>query len=222
MIKAVLFDLDGTILDTEKYYRILWPKAVAKYGYTLTDEMALKLRSLGRPFAPAQFREWFGEDFDYNEVRTYRKEIFKELIAEYGISLKPGVEEVLNYLKKRKITTAICTATDLERTESYLRMVGLEGRFDRLISATMVERGKPAPDVYLLAAGELGLKCEECIAVEDAPNGIRSAYAAGMRVIMVPDQTQPDEELKAMLWACPASLADIPQILDEYDPEAGK
>ena len=64
-IHAVIFDLDGTLIDTEKYYRICWPKAVEHFGYTMTDEQALSLRSLGRPYAPERFREWYGEDFDY-------------------------------------------------------------------------------------------------------------------------------------------------------------
>lgn len=214
MLKAVLFDLDGTILDTEKYYRVLWPKAMAHYGYVLTDEMTLSLRSLGRPFAPKKFKEWFGEDFDYNAVRGYRKEIFKEMVETYGISLKPGVREVLDYLKSRNIVTAICTATDMERTTDYLNRVGLTGCFDKIISATMVERGKPAPDVYQFAVKELSLKPEECIAVEDAPNGIHSAYGAGLKVIMVPDQTGPTAELRKELFACVDSLADIPELLE--------
>ena len=72
-VKAVIFDLDGTIVDTEKYYRQFWPKAMAELGYTLTDEQALELRSLGRPFAPAKFKEWYGEDFDYWKARNLRK-----------------------------------------------------------------------------------------------------------------------------------------------------
>ena len=70
MIKAVIFDLDGTLIDTERYYRIYWPKALEHFGYHLTDEQALALRSLGRPFAPKQFKEWFGEDFDYIKVMS--------------------------------------------------------------------------------------------------------------------------------------------------------
>lgn len=217
--KAVLFDLDGTILDTEKYYRVLWPKALKKYGYELTDEMALSLRSLGRPFAPRQFKDWFGEDFDYDKVRGYRKEIFKEMVEEYGIQKKPGVAEILAFLKENGVTTAICTATDLERTNTYLEAVGLTGAFDKLISATMVEKGKPAPDVYLFAVEKLGYKPSECIAVEDAPNGIKSAYAAGLKVIMVPDQTEPNEELQKMLFGCVDSLDQIVDLLENTDED---
>ena len=201
MVSAVIFDLDGTLIDTEKYYRIFWPKALAEFGYTLTDERALLLRSLGRPFAPALFKEWFGEDFDYLKVRQRRKDMMEEALMRDGIQKKPGAEELLMYLRRKKITAAIATASDLERTEKYLKRVELLPYFDKLISATMVKEGKPAPDIYLYACRQLGLPPEECIAVEDSPNGVMSAYRAGLRVIMVPDQTKPDKELEQYLYA---------------------
>ena len=111
--------------------------------------------------------------------------------------------------KERGITTAVATATDLETTERYLRQTKLLPYFDRIISASMVERGKPAPDIYLYACESLGLAPGDCIAVEDSPNGVLSAWQAGCRVIMVPDQTQPDESLKKCLYARVDNLMEI-------------
>ncbi len=99
MIKAVIFDLDGTILDTEKYYRICWPKACEHFGFTMTDDMYLQLRSFGRPFVYDKFREWFGDSFDYDKVRAYRKDIYEEIVKEHGISLKTGALNALTWLK---------------------------------------------------------------------------------------------------------------------------
>ena len=122
---AFIFDLDGTLIDTEKLYRKYWPMALKDYGYDLSDERALMLRSLGRPFAPRQFKDWYGEDFDYNLVRQRRKEYVEGHIEKYGISLRPGVKEILTFLKEKNITVAIATATDLERTKKYLDMTGI-------------------------------------------------------------------------------------------------
>lgn len=207
MIKAIIFDMDGTLIDTEKYYRIFWPRAMAEFGYTMTDEQALQMRSLGRPFAPARLKEWFGEDVDYTAIRQRRKELMEECIDTEGIQSKPGAKELLEQLKENGIITVVATATDSERTAKYLKMAGLDGYFREIISATMVKEGKPSPDIYIYACKKLGLPPEECIAVEDSPNGVLSAYRAGCKVVMVPDQTLPDEELSKCLYACVDSLS---------------
>ncbi len=198
---AFIFDLDGTLIDTEKLYRKYWPMALRDYGYELSDERALMLRSLGRPFAPAQFKEWYGDDFDYNLVRQRRKEYVEGHIEKYGIELRPGVKEILEYLRDKNITVAIATATDLERTTRYLEMTGISEFFTDIICATMVKCGKPAPDIYKYACEKLNKKPSECFAVEDAPNGVKSAYSAGLKVIFIPDQAPSDDSFKSMIFA---------------------
>ena len=209
MIDTIIFDMDGTLIDTEKYFRTCWPKALAAFGYEMSDEQALSMRSLGRPFAPVHLKEMFGESIDYTKVREKRKELVEECIKENGIQLKPGVIELLQWLKENHIRASIATATDMERTNRYLKMLGIHEYFDKLISATMVKEGKPSPDIYLYACEQLGRMPEECIAVEDSPNGVLSAYRAGCKVVMVPDQTAPEEELKSKLFACVETLTDI-------------
>lgn len=212
-IKAVIFDLDGTLIDTEKHYRVAWPKACAKFGFNMTDEQALEIRSLGQPFSVAKFAEWFGPEFDYQEVKKYRIQLMNEILSEKGIELKAGAVEILNYLKEKGYMIAVATANPYERTEKFLKEVGLFDYFDKIICATMVKEGKPSPDVYLYACKQLELAPSECIAVEDSPNGVNSAYSAGCKVVMVPDQDQPDDELIKHIFMKADTLLSIKEIL---------
>ena len=216
MIKTVIFDLDGTLIDTEKYYRICWPKALAHFGYEISDEQVLSLRSLGRPFAPEYLKQIVGDDnFDYTKVREYRKQLMEECLTQNGIELKPGAIEILNFLKQKGIERAVATANDMERATRYLKRIGLIDYFDKIITADLIEKGKPSPDIYEYACKLLGHNPDECIAVEDSPNGVISAYKAGCKVVMIPDLTQPDEELSRMLFAKVERLTDIEKLIEE-------
>ncbi|WP_029322194.1 HAD family hydrolase [Butyrivibrio sp. AE3004] len=212
-IKAVLFDLDGTLIDTEKYYQIVWPKAVEHFGFSMTREQALQLRSLGRPFAPQRFREWYGDDFNYSEVREYRKKLFEEIVAKEGIELKPGTKEILTYLRERGILISTATATDEERTERYLKKVGIFDYFDKICCATMVKEGKPKPDIYIYASKQVGVPKESCIAVEDAPNGVRAAADSGIKTIYIPDQNDDEEEVKGLYYKKFNSLFELKEFI---------
>lgn len=214
IVKAVLFDLDGTLTDTERFYQRAWPEALEHFGYKVEPWMPLELRSLGRPFAPARFKEWFGEDFDYASVREYRKGLIEDIIRENGIPLKPGAKEILTWLREQKILTALVTANDNKRAERYLKQIDLFDYFDKIICANMVKQGKPAPDIYAYACSELGLYPSETFAVEDSPNGVTSAYLAGCKVIMIPDLTQPDEELSKKLYRKVDKLLDIKSLIE--------
>lgn len=217
MISTVIFDMDGTLIDTEKYYHVCWMEALEHFGYSVTHEQAYALRSLGRPFVQEYFRELYGPDFDYEKVHAYRKKRTEQVFAEQGIELKPGALELLSYLREKGIPAAVATATDLERTCRYLKELGIYDFFAEVISARMVEYGKPAPDVYLYTCRQLGIEPEKCIAVEDSPNGVMSAYRAGCKVVMVPDQTQPDETIRRMLYRRAESLFDLKSILESQE-----
>lgn len=213
-IKAVIFDLDGTLLDTEKLLFRYWREAAAQFGFDMSPEQALTLRSLTHRLVQPLFTEWFGEGCDYRLLRERRMKLMQEHIDKYGIEKKKGASELLDYLGKNGYMRAIATATDTERAGKLLRLAGLDGCFDRIICASMVEWGKPRPDIYIFAAGQLGLMPGECIAVEDSPNGVISASSAGCYTVMVPDQTQPGEQLKEYISAVCADLTEIKGLLE--------
>ncbi len=214
-VKAVIFDMDGVLLDTEKHYLSCWLQASKEAGYPFTKEQALMLRSCDAKVAANMMKEYFGEGFDYYAIRERRRQLVKEKLDEYGLEKKPGIEETLLYIRKKGIKTAVATATPPDRTREYLTGLGLAELFDGIVSAKEVENGKPAPDVYLYACSQIGEKPENCIAVEDSPNGILSAYRAGLMPVMVPDLTQPDEELKKLLFGCEKTLSGICDIIDK-------
>lgn len=213
MVKAVIFDMDGLLLDTEKLLVKYWVQAANEMGFPMTREHALYLRSLHRSYAVPYLKEQFGEEFDYIKVRSRRMELMRDYFAQNPLELKKGAVELLDYLKSQGIRSAVCTATDYERAKNYLSQVGIFGRFDKIICAAMVQRGKPSPEIYLYAAEQLGLSPSECMALEDSPNGVKSASGAGCVTVMVPDLTQPDSELNAMIYAKADSLYDVIDIL---------
>lgn len=215
MIKAVIFDMDGVLLDTEKHYNAGWCQAAKEAGFPFTREHALLLRSCDAKLGTKLMQEIFGEEFDYYAIRERRRQIVAERLATYGLEKKPGLEEILTFLHERGIKAAVATATAMELTTQHLKNIGVYDRFDKIVSAKQVAHGKPAPDVYLYACEQIGERPEDCIAVEDSPNGILSAYRAGCKPVMVPDLTGPDEELSKYLYHCVDTLADIRMILEK-------
>ena len=213
MIKGVISDMDGVMLDTEKLYVRFWCEAAQSHGYPMKKEHALGIRSMARPFAIQKLQGWFGEDFDYDKVRDTRVKIMDEYISAHGIEAKRGAKNLLQWLKANNIKTALATATAVDRATLYLDRVGLLEYFDVIASARMVQRGKPEPDIYLYAAGQLGLDPKDCLALEDSQNGVRSAAAAGCKTVLVPDLDNPENELSHLLYATACDLKEVIAII---------
>ncbi len=212
MPKAVVFDMDGLLLDTEKLLVKFWIQAAHEAGFEMTRETALNLRSLHRSFAVPYLKGLFGESFDYIKIRSRRMELMRGYLSENPLELKKGAKELLEYLCGKNIPAAVCTATDNERAAEYLKTAGIFDYFGKIICASMVKKGKPEPDIYLYAANVLGYEPRECIALEDSPNGIKSALSAGFITIMIPDLTKPDE--KSDLFGTADSLYDVIGIIE--------
>ena len=214
-IEGVIFDLDGLILDTEKLYQRFWREAAALCGFEMDRETALDLRSLDKTLARKMLEDRFGDSFDYEEVKRQRIALMNAYVNEHGISAKPGVRELTEYLRSSGIKTAIATATNYPRTDDYLKRAGVRACFGEIVCACDLPHGKPYPDVYLYACKKLGLEPSACVALEDSPNGVRSAHSAGCLVICVPDGGATEPAAEPLVIGSAASLLDVPAMLGE-------
>lgn len=215
MLKAVIFDMDGLMLDTEKLLNVFWKKAAAFYGFNMMDEQVLSIRSLSHDLTEKKLKNEFGSGFDYNAVRAKRIELMNSYVAEHGVEKKKGLDELLHFLKTTPLKIGVATATDFQRASMYLKYSGVFDFFDDFVCGDEVKHGKPAPEIYLTAAKKLGVKPENCIALEDSPNGIEAAFNAGCMPIMVPDLSQPDDKIKNMLFALCNDLEDVIDVVNK-------
>lgn len=200
-LKGILFDMDGVVLDTEKLYTRFWVEAGQSLGFPMTHEMGLGLRSLNGKAGAKRLKTYLGESADYEKIRQIRIQRMNDYIRQNGVETKAGIEELLRFLKTHGIRTAIASSSPLERIENYLSQTGLIGYFDELVSGQMVEKGKPEPDIYYLAAKKLNLNPSECVVIEDSPTGVKAGFEAGAVPVMVPDLDRPDERTKGILYA---------------------
>ncbi|MHC2433100.1 HAD family hydrolase [Bradyrhizobium sp. USDA 4451] len=207
-VDAILLDMDGTLLDTEKVYFDSLVAALNACGYT-DDVVALchSMVGLPGPVCEAMLLDRYGAAFPLAEVnRTFV--VTRDRMFDAGLPLKPGTIELLDGLADRQ--TAIVTSSSRRTAERHLTLAGIRDRFDTLLTLDDVTRGKPDPELYLKAAARLGVTPMACIAVEDSNHGVAAAHAAGAITLMVPDMAPPTEETRAK---CAAVLPDLNAVL---------
>ena len=198
MFRAVVFDMDGVITDTEKLYRRYQLEIGRRLG-SPDDVMTVACEKIagGNKFTnKPRFEAVVGRGIDYLE---FRAEVIKNLdahIRTYGVELKPGVAETLKYLKEKGVKVGLATSTARDRATGYLKSHQIDQYFDKLVFGDAIAHGKPAPDIYLKACEMLDVKPEDAIAVEDSINGIVSAGSAGMYPVMVIDLIEPNDTTK--------------------------
>lgn len=216
-IQGIIFDMDGLMIDTEKLLHRFWCQAANEYGYPMKIEHVLQIRSLAAKYAIPKLKSMLGEDFDYYKVRKRRMELMAAYVEQYGVEKKKGLDLLLSYVKEKGYKLAVATATDIDRTKTYLTSIGKWEYFDAIVCGPMVQNGKPEPDIYLKAARELNLPPKVCVALEDSPNGILAAYRAGCVPIMVPDLDEPDGETKELLYGLAEDLSQVIPLLEKIE-----
>lgn len=209
MLKAVIFDMDGLMFDTETIAKKGWKEVGKELGFTVTDKMLEEVTGLDVENTRKVFLSYLGDDFDYYTARNKRYNYSISYMDEHGVPVKKGLMELLEFLKDKGIKCAVATSTAKVRAEYNLKSTDVLKFFDAVVCGDMIERGKPEPDIFLKAAELLDSKPSECIVLEDSPNGILAAYRGGFRAVMVPDLIEPDENTESMLNAKCDSLTDV-------------
>lgn len=191
----LFFDLDGTLIDTEKLYFRFWKEASKYYGFELSDEVALSLRSRERISAKEIMSKASNGILDYDQVREKRVELMNDYFLTHPIKIKPYAIELLKKYKKENKKIYIVTANTVDKAKNIISSLGFIDLIDDIISAKDVSRGKPFPDVYVYAAKKVGVKPKDVVVYEDSPNGLISSHEAGCFTIMVEDLTKYEENM---------------------------
>ncbi len=207
---AVVFDMDGLLFDTETLSFESAVSAAEHHGFDL--DWALFRTMIGKawPSIREQMQVHFGARIDTDRFRATWLEHYDELLV-MRLALKAGVMELLDVLEQHQIPRAIATGSTHAVAKGNLETFSLGGRFQEVVAAGDYVSGKPSPEPFLVAASRLGIKPEDCLALEDSYNGVKAAHAAGMMTIMVPDLLDPTEEIRAL---CNHVLLDLNQVAD--------
>jgi len=211
-VGAVIFDMDGTLLETEAAHRQAFRDTSAALGWPMSEALLLSMVGIHRDENVRMLAEKMGPDFPLDRFYADSDALFGAAV-DAGIALRPGAELVLEHLARAGVPMALATSTAAPYAQDRLEKAGLAAYFDVVVTRNDVEHPKPHPQPYLLAAHRLGVDPALCVAVEDSHAGVRSATAAGMATVMVPDLLPPTEELTLACAAVLPSLADLRDLL---------
>lgn len=209
MTKAIIFDMDGILFDTEIMSSKAWFQLAEERN--LGDIRQLTNDCIGRNRTDIilQFQKKFGADFDADEFLSAGRALMQSWIDKDGLPLMKGTRKILEYLKENNYAVGVASSSSTNTIMRHMEKSGLRDFFQVIIGGDMVTLSKPKPDIYLKACEAVNTPPEQVIAVEDSPNGIRSAYAAGMKPVMIPDLIEPDEEITALLYRKYDSLLEL-------------
>ena len=216
MIDSVVFDMDGVLFDTERVCNDVWLQVGEEMKIKDMSIAIIKCVGLNSVDTRQIFLKQFGADFPYEKFRERSSALFRERIETEGLPIKPGVFEVLNFLQENEYKIALATSTNKASVTNYLNKAELAHYFQVIVTGDMVIHGKPNPEIYQKACMELVSRPECSIAIEDSPNGLKAAYYAGLKPIMVPDLIQPDEELKKIIYGKFDSLFEVKNYLQNH------
>lgn len=215
-IAAVIFDMDGLMLDTEKLSKHSWYQAVAQYGYTFEEDVYQQL--VGRGIADVEriLHRAFGMDFPFQDVLKDKMAFFDMSIDRDGVPVKPGLLGLLDFLDAVPLPKAVASSSYRDVVTRRLTGAGLKQRFEAVVCGDDIQNGKPSPDIFLEAAARLGVLPSVCVVLEDSDAGILAAHQAGMLPVLVPDLKIPGVETIQTAYKVFDSLFEVREFLALY------
>jgi HAD superfamily hydrolase (TIGR01509 family) len=217
VVKAVIFDMDGVIIDTEGAVQTCCQQAAGDMGFDLDEEFYFS-ELVGRGWADCDVAlvTRFGTGFLFSEFKRRFEQRWSTHLRLNGIAVKPGLHEVLAFLASRRIPMAVATSTDDADAKISLQAAGIADNFSVFVTGDQVSRGKPDPEIYLTAATRLGVDARSCVALEDSTAGVLSASRAGMTTLLIPDGDRiPNADALGAAYAVVASLHDAKDVLSK-------
>lgn len=222
-IKGVLFDMDGVLLDTERLGSQILPGIIESLGYTPPPDMYFRVLGANRQVSNEIYAGLFGVDFPGDLVDKLFFDRLMEIADRGETPLKPGLRQCIAALKSRGLKIALATSSERWVVENYQKhLPDMAGIFDAMVCGMEVPNGKPAPDIYRLAAQRIGLKAEECIGVEDSRNGLISLRNAGCYSVMIPDLLPFSDALAPYVDECAENLLQLPILADRLNGASGE
>lgn len=213
LYKAVVFDMDGVIFDSERAVMQCWKEVASRHNIPDIEKAILACTGTTMVRTREIMLNLYGADFPYDEYARESSVIFHSRYDGGRLPMKPGVKELLTFLKERGKKIALASSTRQQVVTDELRDAGIIEYFDRIICGDMVSRSKPAPDIFLKACEELNVSPSDSYAIEDSYNGIRAAHAGGLHPIMVPDLLPADEEMQSLAEIVLPSLTSVMEYL---------
>lgn len=216
MLQGVLFDMDGVLFDTERMAAQIEQEILQEMGHTLPPDFYTRICGSNATQVRYEFLQVLGQNFAYDDFVQQLNNAMADKIARDGMPKMPGVDETLQYLQQQGYKMAVASSSNNDTIRRFIEAADIAHYFSAVVSGDMIQNSKPAPDIFLAAAAAIGLPSNQCLAVEDSINGVRSAIAAGCVTVMVPDMLPPTPDIEENAAAILPSLRQLPAFLQNY------